>query len=62
MFREKRLGKVHQIGNDLVVRVRPKRCKFKTVTCLSFLSFLRVGVLDMVESRRIGIILCKRAV
>ena len=63
VFREKRLGKIDEVGNNAIVTVCPKGSKLKRVACLVlFPALCFFSVTDMVEARRIGIILCIRAV
>ena len=54
---EKGLGKVHKIGDNAVVRIRPERSELKAIAGFGLLGFLRFGILDMVETGGIGIIL-----
>ena len=54
---EKGLGKVHEIGDNAVVGVRPEGGEFKAIAGFGLLGFLRFGILDMVETGGIGIIL-----
>ena len=63
MFGKERFGKVYQVGNNAVVRVRPKGSKFKTVACpLLFYALRFFRVADMVVARGIAVILCICAV
>ena len=54
---EKGLGKVHEIGDNAVVGVRPEGGEFKAIAGFGLLGFLRFGILDMIETGGIGIIL-----
>ena len=57
MFRQECLRKVNQVGNNLIIRIRPIGCKFKRVTCL-FSRTLPTGYLFYsADSRRITVIL-----
>ena len=59
---EKGLGKVHKIGDNAVVRIRPERGELKAVAGFGLLGFLRFGVLDVIETGGIGIVFRIRAV
>ena len=60
---KKRLGEVHQVGDNTILGVRPKRCKLKAVAGLAALSRRRrVEILDMPQAGRVGVIFCVRSV
>ena len=61
MLGEKRLCKVDKVGDNAVVRVRPKGGKLKAVGGFAFL-FGAVRLTDGIEPRGVGIIFCIRAV
>lgn len=62
MAGEKGLGKVDEVGNDSIVRVRPIGSKFKAVACLAFLAGGGAGIPDGVKTRAVGIVFCVCAV
>ena len=62
MTGEKGLGKVDEVGNDAVVRVRPIGGKFKAVACFALLAGGGAGVPDSVKTRAVGIVFRVRAV
>lgn len=57
VFAEKGLGKVHKIGDNAVIRIRPERSELKAIAGFGLLGFLRFGVLDVIKAGGIGIIL-----
>ena len=60
MLCEKRLGKIDKVGNNAIFLIRPKGSKFKRIACFSF-SF-GIHFLNMIISRRVGIIFRVRSV
>ena len=61
MFGEERAGEVNQIGDDLVIGIRPLAGEFKGVAGLLLL--VRIAeILDMVEPGRVGIVLRVRPI
>ena len=56
MAGEKGLGKVDEVGNDAVVRVRPIGSKFKAVACFALLAGGGAGIPDGVKTRAVGIV------
>ena len=59
---EKGLGKVHEIGDNAVVRIRPERSELKAIAGFGLFGFLRFGVLDVIKAGGIGIVFRIRAV
>ena len=62
MPRKKCLCEVDKVGNNAVIRVRPERRKFKAVACLSLFAAARVGFLNGIMARSVGVIFRVRAV
>ena len=62
MAGEKGLGKVDEIGNDAVVRVRPIGSKFKAVACFALFAGGGAGIPDGIKTRAVGIVFRVRAV
>ena len=62
MAGEKGLGKVDEVGNNAVVRVRPIGGKFKAVACFFLLAGGGAGIPDSVKTRAVGIVFRVRAV
>ena len=63
MLREERASKIHEIRDEAVARIRPKRCELKTVArLLARPAPRRIHLADMARTRRIRIILRIRPV
>ena len=62
MLGKESFGEVYQVGNYLIVRVRPKRRKFKAGARPAFLRLTRAGVFNGIVARAVGIIFCIRSV
>ena len=62
MAGEKGLGKVDEVGNDAIVRVRPIGSKFKAVACFALFAGGGAGIPDSIKTRAVGIVFRVRAV
>ena len=57
MLGEECACEVNQVGDNLVVAVRPKRRELKRVACLLALALASLLLLDVVEAGGVGVIL-----
>lgn len=62
MAGEKGLGKVDEVGNDAIVRVRPIGGKFKAVACFALFAGGGARIPDSIKARAVGIVFRVRAV
>lgn len=63
MPREECPPEIHEIGDEAVARICPKRCELETVTRLLACSApCRIHLMNMAHPRRIGIIFCMRPI
>ncbi len=57
MLGKERLGEVNKIGQDTVVRVRPKACELKGIARFAFLCFAGFSVSYLIASGAVGVVL-----
>ena len=57
MLRKKRLSKVDQIRDNLVVGISPEGSELKAIACLFLFGFTRIRILDGIETGTVGIVL-----
>ena len=62
MSGEKRAGKVDEVGDDAVGRVRPVRSELEAVAGFLFLGGAGFRILDSVVACAVGVVLCVRSV